>query len=212
MIDLNIFTNCTQNFSSSSELITNTYRSFVSKFSLDYVNNVRIFVDPNPRVENLRKYVHQITTSIPNNGVHVVESLADGYIKSTEISTADYIFQLEHDWEFTDAITHSLVEVIKAMKFGNMEHLRFNKRKNVNMFLDKLEEQSVNGITFCKTPFRSNNPHIINRKAYLNKWNDVFDLNEKGSRGIENNLLSAGGYIYGGYNHPQQITHTDGRR
>ena len=215
-IDLNIFSNCTTNFSDSAELINQTYKSFVNCFSLDFIGEVRVFVDPHPKYSALEKYVNEIHKVIPNQGIHVTDGLTDGFIKSTEICNSDYIFQLEHDWLFTKEVNHSLGNIINFMQGVDAEHFRFNKRPNIIAGADAtLVEINHNGFKACKTNIRSNNPHIINRKSYIDKCNHILTRNDPRGRqfGVEDNLDDAGGgYIYGPLNHPAQIIHTDGSR
>lgn len=213
-IDLNLFTNCTKNFSGDAALITDTFNSFVDTFSLEQVNKIRVFVDPQPEESNLDNYIEEINKNIPCHEVVITNGFADGYIKSTTICESDYLFQLEHDWIFTDAVTHSLAEIVSLMKGINAEHLRFNKRANVVHGEDVLVEQSYEGMKYCRTPIRSNNPHIVKKRAYLDNWNSKIDLSNTPKRadGVENMLRRAGGYVYGPMNTPQQVIHTDGRR
>lgn len=214
MIDLNIFTNCTEKYSDDASLIKNTYESIIKVFGDEHLGKVRIFMDPQPCSEKVHGYRAHIQEAISGwDGIFITDGLADGYIKSTEVCESDYIFQVEHDWEFLPTIKHSLEFLVGCMKKQGMDHLRFNKRNNIHAVNESLTEIQVNGCTFCKTTKRSNNPHIINRKSYLNGWNDRIDLSNTPKRadGIENMMVGLTGYIYGEYNYPQQIEHTDGR-
>ena len=212
-VDLNIFTNCTKNFSNNASLITNTFNSFVDTFSLDLINNIRVFVDPQPKDCNLNNYIEQIKKNIPYDEIIITNGLADGYIKSINICESDYLFQLEHDWIFTKNIKHSLNDIMSLIVGIDSEHFRFNKRSNVVHGEDVLVERSYDGMKYCKTPIRSNNPHIINRKSYIDKWNAHINLNNilNGSNGIENNLKNTGGFVYGPMHMSQSIIHTDGK-
>ena len=213
-VDLNIFTNCTDGYSDSGELIGGTFRSLVDVFGDQHIKNIRVFIDPQPCEDKLNSYIEHISRAIPLvKECFVTNGLADGYIKSTQYCNTDYIFQVEHDWKFLPTIKHSLEFLVGCMKKQGMDHLRFNKRNNIHAVNESLTEIQVNGCTFCKTTKRSNNPHIINRKSYLNGWNDRIDLSNTPKRadGIENMMVGLNGYIYGEYNYPQQIEHTDGR-
>jgi hypothetical protein len=215
-IDLNIFTNCTKKNSWDANLLGRTYRSFVDIFGLDSVNDVRVFVDPSPRTENLDTYIECIKNEIDPCQIHKTNGLADGYVKSTEICTTDYIFQLEHDWEFLDSIKHTIPELIQCMSVADMHHLRFNKAENISRPIrglkgETLTEIKVDGIWFCQTTKRSNNPHIINRLSYLSKWNDRIQRYKRRWHGIENRFRKTRGHIYGRLNYEPQIRHLNGR-
>ena len=213
MLDVNIFTNCTKNHSSNADMLINTWQSFIQRFGVRHINSLRIFIDPRPKQKNIESYVNDIEANLKyNHEIHITNGLADGYIKSTQVSQTDFIFQLEHDWEFLSTIKHDLDFIVNCMKKEGMQHLRFNKRANINMPFETLTEIHSLGFKFCKTQGRSNNPHIIDRKSYLDTWNNNINLSNhpKRSDGIENNLTDTLGYIYGGYQYPQQIHHTDG--
>jgi len=219
-VDLNIFTNCTKRYSDSGNLIGNTVKSLLNIFGDHHINFIRVFIDPQPCPEKLDSYIEYISKEawLPQYGslideLFVTNGLADGYIKSTQVCDTDYIFQVEHDWIFLDTIKHDLGFLINCMKEQSMHHLRFNKRANIHKPWDRLTPISVLGCDFCKTSIRSNNPHIIDRQSYLNKWNSYIDLSNTPNRadGIENKMVGLDGYIYGGFQYPQQIQHVDGR-
>lgn len=214
LLDLNIFTNCTEKYSDDASLIKNTYESIIKVFGDEHLGKVRIFMDPQPCGEKVHDYRVHIQEAISGlDGMFITDGLADGYIKSTEVCESDYIFQVEHDWEFLPTITHDLAFLVDCMKKENMHHLRFNKRNNIHAANERLTEVVVNGATFCRTTKRSNNPHIIDRKQYLEQWNRFIDLTNTPKRadGIENKMVGLTGYIYGPFNYPTQVHHTDGR-
>ena len=133
--------------------------------------------------------------------------LADGYIKAIQDSTYDYIFMLEHYWEFVHKPEHSLEEIVDLMREEGISHLRFNKRENQPVKYDSwLKDKGW----YCETPFVSNNPHIIDRVQYLNhiKW-----IKRKGKdKGIEEIISKhINGAIYGGRGYTQVINHLRGR-
>lgn len=211
-LDVNLFTNCTEKYSNDSSLIKNTLNSFRERFG-DCINNLNIFIDPQPNEENYETYKKAILEDIRPDNIIKTNGLADGYVESTKFCETEYIFQLEHDWNFLPTITHSLEFLVNCMRKTGMEHLRFNKRHNIHAVNEKLTEIEVDGCKFCKTTKRSNNPHIIDRKQYLEQWNRYIDLSNTPKRadGIENQMVGLTGYIYGPFNHPTQIFHTDGR-
>jgi len=216
MIDLNIFTNCTEQNSDSAALIERTFNSWKRVFSANTISALKVFIDPKPKSKNFHSYSSKIQTFFEKEGmqcsVFETNGLADGYLKSTKLCDSDYIFQLEHDWEFLPSIVHDIPLLIECMKKQQMEHLRFNKRENINLN-ESLTEIQVGDIAFCKTNKRSNNPHIIDRKSYLQRWNKRIDVSNRPKRadGIENMLVGVEGYIYGPFRYPKQINHIDGR-
>jgi hypothetical protein len=213
-VDLNIFTNCTHEKSDNATLITSTVNTMKEVFGDSWINNIRVFVDPQPKQQNLNNYVDNIVKDLkisPDN-VYITDGLADGYLKSIHYCETDYIFQLEHDWSFLPSITHDMEFIIKCMKDGDMKHLRFNKRNNISTSTDILTEVDINGAPFCKTPVRSNNPHLIDRNSYISETAKLIRVCGAGSSdGIERFLLNANGFVYGCKGYEQQIQHTDGR-
>lgn len=135
--------------------------------------------------------------------------LADGYIKAIQACTDDYIFMLEHDWEFIRKPEHSLSEITDMMRENNIHHLRFNKRSNEPV---KKDNWLIDWGGYCETPFVSNNPHIIDRKAYR-KYIEQGWIQPRGKDlGIEEIISKhINGYIYGGIGYPQMINHLRGR-
>jgi hypothetical protein len=215
LLDLNIFTNCTEYNSDNAFLVSSAFNSWCDAFDVSVVNNVNILINPRPNIKKYKTYRKSIrnfflTKDIPFK-IHRSKSLSYSYVTSTKVSETEYIFQLEHDWVFVkDSINHSLEEIISAMKKKKIEHLRFNKRENIKAGWDKsIKEVVVDGLPLCATPIRSNCPHIIERQAYLDKWNNHIKIS-KGTRGIEDRLRRAKGCIYGGLNHPRQIDHVNG--
>jgi hypothetical protein len=211
-ISLHIFTNCTD-LTPSTDLIRQTYKSYTAAFGT--ITNTTVWVDPNPRINKFNKYannLHEIFSEINR-----CNSLSDGYVKAILSSREDHCFMVEHDWKFLSGnIKHTLPELIRAMQDGKIYHLRFNKRANVikPKFDRYLTEFTVNGIPFCKTPWLSNNPHILNRRKYLDFIAKGYIQIRSGSQGIEQIIgrkPDTWGAIYGGLNYPGCITHLDGK-
>ena len=156
----------------------------------------------------------QLKANLPNLGIHRTEGLAHGYVKSIILSKTKFCFQLEHDWLFLkDRIHHSDLEILDAMRICGISHFKFNQGANVKTAFDKtLLQETVRGVPFCRTPGCSNNPHFIDRPAYIEKYLHLIDVGAEGSGGIE---LLLGGVpscgIYGPLDHPPAIQHIDGR-
>jgi len=200
---LNLFTNCHKE-APNINLIKNTYNSFIDTFGKIPTT---IYLDPNPNPELYEDYYKNLKEFFDCEIIKT-NSLSDGYLKSLE-SNEDFIFQLEHDWNFQN-INHSLEEITKLMKENNIYHFRFNKRPN-NKFLKRYQSfvrEKKAKIPYCETDNLSNNPHIINLQEFL-KYKDLIKL-DSGSFGIEENLTKKGliGCVYGGLDYPQTIKHT----
>jgi len=215
-IDLHIFTNC-HIFTPSTILVRDTYNSFLETFGDDFADTeeIKVWLDPNPIKKKYSEYRRNLSKNFSN--LEVTNSLSDGYIKAVQNSTADHLFMLEGDWIFnTDLIKHSLSEIIAEMELNGIYHLRFNKRQNTEDGWDTgLTECKGNNFTYCKTPILSNNPHIINRKKYIEFIKKEFIKVKPGSHGIEGVISKqeeTWGAIYGGLNYPATLTHCDGRK
>jgi len=207
-IELHIFTNSTGS-APSTDLIKNTYNSFLNCFKKEL--SVTIWCDPKPNVEQSEKYINNLKLEFPK--VMITESLSDGYVKAVKGSSTDYLFMLEHDWKFLPTINHSLDEILKIMLEDRLLHFRFNKRANVAKKMDKtLTEVHKKNFSYCVTPGLSNNPHIIDRKLYIDNALQYVNIKSK-ALGIEKELSNSPltGAIYGQLNYPNTIEHTDGK-
>lgn len=212
-ISLNIFTNCTS-YAPSTDIIENTYSSFVDVFGGNY--ETTIFIDSHPNMNVCEKYKNNIINKFPKSKVVRTNSLSDGYIKAVKQYDSDYMFMLEHDWIFIkENIKHSLEDICQLMLENKLYHFRFNKRSNQIAGWDRtLEEVKTDNIHYCITHNMSNNPHIIDRK----KYNDIilqYIRIRPSSKGIEEELNAQNKFfscIYGGLNYPATINHVDGRK
>jgi hypothetical protein len=215
-ITLNVFSNCSE-VDVRKIPVKETVESFYETFGRDSVATTNFFVDQAPFRRSYDKLCQLISSFhgvYGNYNIYPTYGLAFGYKKSVVLSETEYAFQLEHDWIFSkEYIRHSLPALIEGMKAGNMEHLRFNKGRNVAGPCDAaLEEAEIDGIPFCWTPCRSNNPHLIHIPSYLQKRIHLIDPSRAGSRGVEENLYGTpNSYIYGPLNYPATVEHNDGR-
>ena len=223
MIDLNIFTNCTEYNSKDSKLVETTLNSLYSKFDRDFFKCVKIYIDPYPHGENIDTYTQALQQLVPEAEITTTSGLADGYHQSIKNATSDYLFQLEHDWIFLDTIEHTIGQLINCMIVGDMKFLRFNKRPNhpSGTSWDRLfTPENVAGVDFCGVTRASNNPHIIDAK-YFDKHHtdpDPYEPTRQAiepkcseARGVEDKLLNVPGYVYGPIGHAPTIQHIDGR-
>jgi hypothetical protein len=211
-IGLNIFTNCAS-CAPDTEILERTYDSFKNVFG-EY--ETRIFIDPHTRTSVYREYFQRISKLFPLIECVKSMSLSDGYIKSIQMSDADYLFQLEHDWIFKkEHIKHTIEQICDLMHSRGLYHFRFNKRENMTAIWDKtLWQVESSDIKYCITPNLSNNPHIIDRLQYSNHI-IKYIKNKTGSKGIEEELNLTGKFfscIYGELGYPACVNHLDGRR
>lgn len=207
-IELHIFTNSTIS-SPSTKMIEFTVNSFYKIFSSNL--KISVWCDPNPNLDNSSQYFLNLKNIFPI--VNRTTSLSDGYFKAVSESDSDFLFMLEHDWEFLPTIKHSLETIIDIMFRENIIHLRFNKRSNIAKKFDKeLKEFKHEIMPYCFTNGVSNNPHIINRKKYIEEALKFIIIREK-SFGIEKELSNKGLHaaIYGPKNYPATILHKDGQ-
>lgn len=209
-ISLHIFTNCCKQY--PLDKLLQTYESFCSTFGKI---TPTIWIDPHPKKDTFKKYVADLTSAGFNN-LHKCNSLSHGYIKAIQNSTSDFCFMLEHDWIFLPVIKHSLSEIIEVMNNKGLYHFRFNKRSNkLHHRTDRtLRQFDYNGISYCITPFLSNNPHIINRKSYMQFIKSSLIQIRPKSHGIEEIISrhpKTQGAIYGVMGHPQAVQHLDAR-
>lgn len=214
-VDLNLFTNFTANRVEQLPIFE-TIQSFSQAFGLDLFQNIRVFCHAAPlriRFEDL--YV-KLRECMPGRDIELysTRSLADGYVRSLQLSNAEFVYQLEHDYCF-DArhVEHSLSVICRAMRNAGVPYLRFNILPNSDNELDRISEFSMDDIMCCKTVIFSNRPHLLDRAYALKHYVPFINLSRGGSRGIEDRLTEQfrAGWIYGPYGHPPIIRHIDGR-
>ena len=212
-IELHVFTNSTKSAPDTS-VIEKTIGSFNRVFG--NVPVTCVWHDPNPNLAAADAYHANLQQIFPD--VRKTTSLADGYTTAIKEAKSEFLFMLEHDWEFIEGnITHSLDEICLLARDENILHLRFNRfESNLPDGWDvKLIERGKHRIPYCITPALSNNPHIIQRDKYLKEAIQHIRVSPGGqSKGIEIELLRAKhlyGAIYGSLRHPATIRHLDAR-
>jgi hypothetical protein len=214
-IELHIFTNSTIN-SPSTEIIEQTLKSFEIIFKTKL--NATVWCDPNPNLEKSEEYINALKNIF--SVVNISSSLSDGYVKSIKQSQSDYLFMLEHDWEFLPSITHSLEEIIFEMNEQGHMYMQFHQHTNNEIIgreelkeRARLKELPYKVVPHCFSTHVSNNPHIIDRKKYTENALKYINI-RKGSEGIEWELIRSRkitGTIYGPLYHPKTIKHLNGR-
>lgn len=220
ILTFNIFTNCCI-LSPNTDIIQYLITSIENIFSISLKKFIiNIFIDPNPHKDRYDSYLENIKKQFINYNINLykTEGLSDSYKKSINICTTPLLFQLEHDWILLPTIKHSLEKICNILlKNEDIHTIRFNKRDNIKCGMDKyMIEYIFDDLPLCKTPSVSNNPHI----AHLNriKKRALYIRDDKGSHGIEDELrrkkykqFHQNNFVYGVYNYPPTIKHTDGR-
>ncbi len=215
-ITLNIFSNCSE-VDVQKIPVRETVKSFHEVFGGDVILKTKFFIHDFPfkrSYNNLCQLISSFHDALGTYEIHFTYGLAFGYKKSIVLCETEYAFQLEHDWLFNKAlIQHSIPDLLNAMKEGNIDHLRFNKVRNAVGPCDiELRQVAIAGIEFCRTPMRSNNPHLIHIPTYMQKYIHLIDPSRPGSRGVEENLwLAPNSHIYGPLGYPATVEHNDGR-
>lgn len=210
-IELNIFTNSSAN-SPSTTHIENTYASYFKTFR--YGLKTTVWCDVNPNTKLSDEYINNLKKIFDN--VNLTGSLIQGYHTAIKNSNSEFMFMLEHDWDFkSENINHTLSQIIEGMRKDNILHLRFNKRTNQDAQGWDLNLVEIKGsiFDFCMTDCVSNNPHIINRQRWLDEASKYIDIRCNGAYGLEEFLTRSPirGAIYGPAGHPPTIYHTDGK-
>ena len=214
-VHLNIFTNCT-NSSASFDTITSTYKSFVETFGAP-VSGMTIYCDPQPN-ERLWTDYRDGLQDLFHCDVVKTTGLADGYGRALRLSPSDYVFMLEHDWLFRN-VQHSLNDIVDVMRNNDIYHMRFNQHvnkqtKRIRPWQTYCIEKSDSMMNYCVTDNLSNNPHIVQRKHYLEQFLPLINERLPGAGLIEEKLTKKGyiGCLYGGIGYAPTIVHTDGRK
>jgi hypothetical protein len=218
-IELHIFTNSTVNAPDTWH-IENTYNSFKKTFPVDIP--VTVWCDRNPNQEKSEEYLEALRKIFPVVN-HEVGGLAHGYHMAVRGSNKEFLFMLEHDWEFyTDRIPNTLEQIVDGMRKDNILHMRFNRKVGGNepdahaSFGHDMDWVDYEGSVFPYSMVNavSNNPHIINRQRWLDEAAKHTHYVGFGREyGLEEYLTSSPirGAIYGPRGHPPTIFHTDGK-
>lgn len=218
-IELHMFTNSTVNAPDTWH-IENTYKSFKDTFKVDIP--VTVWCDRNPNKERCEEYIEALRKIFPRVETEV-GGLSHGYHMAVRGSDKEFLFMLEHDWEFkAENIEHTLEQIIQGMRLDNILHLRFNRKRHGNhpdanaSFGFDIEWEDFEGSIFPYSMVKmvSNNPHIINRQRWLSEAaQHTHYIRFGGEYGLEEYLTASPirGAIYGPRGLPPTVVHTDGK-
>lgn len=213
-LDLNIFTNFCSNRIEKLPIF-GTLQSFGAAFGFESFSNIRVFCHAAPLSVPFDTFHAALLRTIPGRAVELYSTrgLADGYVRSLQLSNAEVLYQLEHDYQFDPSrIGHRVSEIAQAMRAAGVPYLRFNIGPNMDNELDRITAFDMAGIPVCKTVIFSNRPHLLDRAYALQHYLPKINPAGRGYRGIEKELTAAfkAGWIYGPAGHPAVIHHTDG--
>lgn len=121
------------------------------------------------------KYLNNVKHFCETNNLGLIIDESKGY-KGLRINVgksvqSEYIFWIEHDWNFL--VNIDLYKVIDVFdKYGWINYIRFNKRKNEVHYVDKLiyEDKRINELKLCGICNYSNNPHIERVSTLRDIW------------------------------------------
>jgi len=213
-LDLNVFTNFCAPAVAEIPLFQEVPR-LLSTFGRAPFDRIRIFCDPGPLQLPVQDFLAQCraTPALAGAEVFTAHGLADGYVQSIQRSDADFVFQLEHDWQLVpELLHHSFTEICARMRAHKLPWLVFNRYLNEggsppHVLLD------FPGFPVCRSTYFTNCPHILDRKHAAEHLVPFIDLTEIGSRGIERELTCkyGQGWIYGPLTYPPVSIHADGK-
>jgi hypothetical protein len=213
-LDLNVFTNFSANTIEQLPIF-GTLQSFGTAFGFESFSNIRVFCHSAPLSVPFDAFHAALLRTIPGRAVELYSTrgLVDGYVRSLQLSKAEVLYQLEHDYQFdASRINHRVSDIARAMRAANVPYLRFNIGPNENNELDRITAFDMAGVPVCKTVIFSNRPHLLDRAYALQHYVPKMNLSGRGYRGIEKELTHAfrAGWIYGPVGHLAVIRHTDG--
>jgi len=218
IITINIFTNCCLT-SPNTILIKKLLESMQTIFKILLERfRVNIFVDYHPYEDKYDEYVNNIRNmlkkfNINNYKIFKTNGLAYSHFKSVKVSKTPILFQLEHDWTFSNTIINSLDDLINIMTNHNIDCIQFNKGINERITYGGLKEININNISFSYDNYIANMPFLIVRDNAKERMKYI-RFAKGSSKGVEYELTKTGlfrNYLYGPINYPPTIIHEDGR-
>ncbi|MEO5368668.1 MAG: hypothetical protein H7833_01185 [Magnetococcus sp. DMHC-1] len=217
-LDLNLFTNFCSNHIDDTPLF-NTIESLHKQVGLDIFNSIKVFCHHGPFIHNRMQFYQKVAASLVGYPFtfYYTRGLADGYLKSIQVSDADYLFQFEHDWVFIQGrLRHDLLTICQSMQNNSIPYVRFNRFPNQSTTVETLSAvpDCVGDVPFCKTTQFSNNPHLLDREHARLTYMPLINIKKARSSGIEENITRQyrEGWIYGDLLQEPVILHTDGKK
>lgn len=127
LVHLNIFTNTNAN-KEYFDYLKQAYDSFVSTWRQVPTT---IYFDPHPNEDPafVDEYKNHLMLQLPDAEIVMTNSHREGWRRTFEEGTAEYVFNLEHDFVLQN-INHSLEEIIGTMQEDNLVFMQFQKHAN----------------------------------------------------------------------------------
>ena len=176
---------------------------------------------------NYIKYFEKLNEYIKSySNIKIIQRKDFGHLtgnirNSLSYVNSKYILIIQHDLPFIQMF--DIQKVICDMEENNnIKHVRFNKRKNIKMMFDALNnlfglQVKQANYTYTRTPAWSDNNHLCLTTYYtdivMKECPDGRPMEKMlhGKNKNEEMHKKYGTYLFGELNHPQVIKHTDGK-
>lgn len=234
-LTLNLFTNATYEIA-KRKTIKETYDSFCNTFGQPDKINIFYNKAPNKNKSHIIKYENYLRQSFDAK-LYITSGLADGWMKSLELSETEFIFHLEHDFIFVKEKIHQDLKTLQNIMLRNdLFYLLFPRSldteydvyKDWDVYLKTGErptpyfpiaEVTYEGVKFRKLTGLSNNPQLLHKERYKNKALPYLTKNHnrivyERDYGVEQNLKDyngEGAILYGGQGENDIVYHINGR-
>ena len=174
---------------------------------IEYLKNLNEYIKNRPNIIIVKRATHGHLTGNIRNAINYINT--------------KYVLVIQHDFPFINKFNIEDI-IIDMEKYNQLKHIRFNKRQNIKIRCDGindlfgLEIKCIN-YTYTRTPWWSDNNHLCLTDYYKNivltECRDGGAMeNTLGSRSInEATHAKYGTYLFGPLNNKQMIRHTDGR-
>lgn len=191
---------------------------------------VHLAGDPNPNRAAYNEYMEALEACVHAVGFrsavkHKTSGLCDAYVSVIPKLTRPYLFMLEHDWTFHNAVISStLLALVKCMdEHEEVGSIRFNKRRNVTSRWDlRLVPVRYSGIPLCASHSGSNQQQLLRRENAVRYRIPLCDTGARGSCGVEEKItrrihddpsayVAMGCHVYGPPDYCATIHHMDGK-
>ena len=220
-------------YNSSTNLIENTINTLYKShpqfsdcrhiISLDHNKSFNLsneYLDNLRTLENKYKNINLIVTE---KGIY--DSIKN-LINSVD---TNYYLWFEHDWEFNKTVNfESIINLFD--KYTHINYLKFNKRNNIPVNIDRLikDSEHIKDFDLCVTDGWSNNPYfgrslffknVLKQLDELKNVNCTIELDVQklyrddiNKFGINKAEEMWGIYIYGKPGYEQVVNHTNGKK